>query len=167
MSLHPLLLSPNLGSAFRAAPEGRGPCFSSAVSCPRCSASEQSGQERALSRPRGYLGAFPSAGGAVAASPLQDPLWKGLCQVLSCPRHLREMLLGFAVVGGEISACSPGFAHLEEWILEHLLPGVVPPQGIVVKPPRLQGFAPGWVGGVLGGGSEPLHPLISENPLWT
>lgn len=106
VSLHPLPLSPDLGSAFRAAPEGRGPCFSSAVSCPGCSASEQSGQERALSRPEGTRGLSPAPVEQWLLPRCRIPSGKVFARSFPALGHLKEMLLGFAVLGREISACS-------------------------------------------------------------
>lgn len=70
-------------------------------------ASEQSGQERALSCLEGTWGLSPVLVERCLASLLQGPLREGRgLSARSSPAHgcLKEMLLGFAIVEGEISA---------------------------------------------------------------
>lgn len=98
------------------------------------------------------------------ASLLQGPLWEGRgLSAMSFPAHgrLEEMLLGFAIVEGEISAyymaawvSSLGRSGLEQG---RMLAGVVPHRGIMMEPSGVGG--PGFallvgseVASILGGG---------------
>lgn len=167
VSLHPLLLSPDLGSTFRAAAEGL--VFPRLFPAQDAQPQNNRGRKRRCPAPR-VAGGFPqrrwSSGCFPAAeSPLERSL-PGPFLPSGISRRCCWDLLSWEGKSQLVPGL-PGFALLEEWNLEHLLPGVVPPQGIVVEPPRLQGFAPEWVGGVLGGGSDLLHFLISEHPIWT
>lgn len=132
----------------------------------RPAASEQSGQERALSCCEGTRGLSPVLVEWYLASLLQGPLWEGRglsARSFCADRHLKEMLLGFAIMEGEISIYYMAawvFSLGGRWGLEQgrmLAGGVVPPQGIMMELAGVggQGFAllvGSEVAGVPGGG---------------
>ena len=138
-------------------------------------ASEQSGQERALSRPEGTQELSPVQAERCLASVLQGSLWEGRgLSARSFP--FRGDAAGICYHGrGSLSLLHGclGFLSLGEWIRAdgRMLAGMVPPQGIVLElsGTSRQGFVLPVESEVTGvpGGSDLIHCFIGQRQLWT